>query len=1719
MHGIVASRTFSLRILRQKIFSMPILMLCYTLQSRDAHLMLLDCWRRWKSYWTKRKNWLRARWKFRLTWVHERQAHIFGEWKKYVKLVKTERLEKEAHGAMGHSANRRKGVVRSETKTDFVESSEKQNAREEFERGLFFAGKPLLVQCFTAMNDGAEGKLDMMPNKNEFVTLLRSLWERPLIKKASPDTKQSEQGTAKQEQEDDVSTTSTLSQMSEQLVPVNDRELNVDSDVFAALASLDMKELANCVLTNEEILPEHVERFSIGLGDNYVPLVAMMLHKCTPYIAKRIILGDLKDQVMRCNSPLMALLIGTHVSRWSSLQLTTREVKSLTDDKILEKKSGSSFQMVFIVRCLALVLLKQRCRDLINTCKIEPSRKASLSEEEGVALVLRRQKLQKLWHTEEVMRDLLGVPLDPVLEEEKVRLKAEYAEFYVGKVERHIVVKKKETAVDPWIYNLDLGSLLREYAHLTGSLADTARDMRQPLLKRDDRLLRNGFLKQARKDYLELKAYTKSLRPEKKKRQKLGVKQKKPKKKKSKKKKKLNDDNDDEEEEQEEVQYDPEEMDNEEEVKEGEDQEMNGQDGFGYDSEGSEDESSAGVGGSKKEMDKTVDAKSDNDEDATKDDQSLSVADEDTKQSSALPVAMPDLTGELSPNHSQGTSFQLDPHVIMESWWPTPPKAAPPLPPNRSVKYSESAKAILKAQEYHDETNENIATRMITTSRNSVARIVTLLEQLGLPNLAVRQRSDYCRDKSGITTNKVTQLRSYTSPSTMVNVGANLVEVIHFKPYRLMQLKQYKLWWPRKWWQHERLSHAIENEIVEVQKLTCRAQDELTKVQVRYKEIDKEMQDYTKYMNQMRRRMVAIAGKTKEYDDGSNIQKSALKRLADTQRASRKKKEKALNKHNAIVAKAKVAMEEKRYEDVCSLLMESGCGDIENEEVAAHFDALNEMKDKNASDESARKEQNLAYRPVAKELITKNDALTAKYVEAVQSSEAKLKKAEIEFEEFCSQTDHVKTMFSHMAKEKFSTTLDVQDLSAKHLADLKSLKTSESSHQKVIAVLTRYCDELMAYSDHLVCVKQKEENPLPAATGPAKLGRSSTGLQPPSPIRKVISKTYTVALDTDEDGRVRSPLDGESPASLNRSAAGSRRSSPTKKVVEFFPTHDENAPLDTADDHLDMSLPQNMNTKTLEFLSNKKNRNKHGSRMSLVEFSKKISEEDQFSLNRKHIPSVSPGSMASNLKTAEKEVKISDELARSIRVEITDEYWNILEMMESQGQKSTVKVVEEDSSMTSSVTQDAQSVGNSNSISEDLMFFDEEDLEQYPLLNRKLNRTARIYQAVKQRCLLNDSDSMSYTSWPEIIEEELQMEMVEVLKEEAAILSKTDMHESRRRDVIFEINKRKGLIRRTMRAHTKKHKSHEIHSAIDPSTGELKEVSKDNLLPDPAGEEKEKYTDDQWRSSHEFKQESISMSANEDTNHLANTLKRQESVSAGLERQQSISKVRQRAAATKRRKAVVKVVLMDPFAAAGSRVNDRMNHNAKDDVVKKIAIDESDKFALLQPEQVQWRRDMLELKYELSELEEPRRAASSPEEAREHRERVKRERLLRKQEEAGRIEREVLAEMEADRLVALETEKMSDTTSELSLRDFNKHEKDSEHGGIITKVGSEDDDLEGDGDGKEGVFDFDTLFANGLIDEEEYDRLKIIRAAENKRLAAEAAEEAARKEVWAATHI
>ena len=154
----------------------------------------------------------------------------------------------------------------------------------------------------------------------------------------------------------------------------------------------------------------------------------------------------------------------------------------------------------------------------------------------------------------------------------------------------------------------------------------------------------------------------------------------------------------------------------------------------------------------------------------------------------------------------------------------------------------------------------------------TVARIIVILEQTGLPTLAETHSSDFCALQANVST--VPGKYSFKATKSYLHLGPNLVEMVHTKPSRIMQIKHFK-WWPKKWWQPNRLATAIESEVVSMESVTERARETLKDTQKEYKLVQQEVQMYTQYLGDSRKRMVSIGKKTRQYIEETGHTKNA----------------------------------------------------------------------------------------------------------------------------------------------------------------------------------------------------------------------------------------------------------------------------------------------------------------------------------------------------------------------------------------------------------------------------------------------------------------------------------------------------------------------------------------------------------------------------------------------------------------------------------------------------------------------------------------------------------------------------------------------------------------------------------------------------------------------------------------------------------------------------
>lgn len=226
-----------------------------------------------------------------------------------------------------------------------------------------------------------------------------------------------------------------------------------------------------------------------------------------------------------------------------------------------------------------------------------------------------------------------------------------------------------------------------------------------------------------------------------------------------------------------------------------------------------------------------------------------------------------------APASFQGNNNSYEPPLdtLLETWWPKLPKG-PPKNPQTLFKYSLNAKIQQDQDDAFKTTRKNITSRFVGMANATVARLISLLEQTGLPTLAEPHSSNFCK----LPANVSVAPGNYTFKPTKayVHLGPNLVEFIHSKPSRIMQINHLK-WWPKKWWQPNRLAEAIQAEILKMEQISKKTKNDLKATQKEYKALHNEVQTYTTSLGDSRKRMVSIGKRTRQYIEEAGHTKTA----------------------------------------------------------------------------------------------------------------------------------------------------------------------------------------------------------------------------------------------------------------------------------------------------------------------------------------------------------------------------------------------------------------------------------------------------------------------------------------------------------------------------------------------------------------------------------------------------------------------------------------------------------------------------------------------------------------------------------------------------------------------------------------------------------------------------------------------------------------------------
>ena len=74
---VIGRRAAVLRILRVNVNDRKVMVCAYALMNLNSHVIMLDCWRRWKLWWMNRCRWKSTLWHYRYMWFTNKQKAIF----------------------------------------------------------------------------------------------------------------------------------------------------------------------------------------------------------------------------------------------------------------------------------------------------------------------------------------------------------------------------------------------------------------------------------------------------------------------------------------------------------------------------------------------------------------------------------------------------------------------------------------------------------------------------------------------------------------------------------------------------------------------------------------------------------------------------------------------------------------------------------------------------------------------------------------------------------------------------------------------------------------------------------------------------------------------------------------------------------------------------------------------------------------------------------------------------------------------------------------------------------------------------------------------------------------------------------------------------------------------------------------------------------------------------------------------------------------------------------------------------------------------------------------------------------------------------------------------------------------------------------------------------------------------------------------------------------
>ena len=505
---LIGTHATTLKVLRENLFNRKVLVCAYALLQRDVNVIFLECWRRLQLWWCSRARWKALKWQFRGLWYANRARNILAVWRQYA----TSRAINRQAGNEGsdddddaHLVLRMRGSSSAGGDMDSIFSQTDPSLGPLHSRGgSLDEGSVLSLSCASVSGDAVSIASVGGATKSQFIPLppvlggiacgtydmMKLLRLEPAPRRPSALSFQvqclaASRVQARQRRQREVEDARYGSALDKPYDPKDMQAL-----LQRQVDNLDFEGVLAAIAGGAVVEAHHVQQVYKYIGENNLPLFNLLASNSPSYFIDRFVKGDRTAEILSIADPIKAVVVSSQAQRWERGKLSTRELSLIdsfhgADDEIYGW-AGS----LLLVRSVALMLFKRKISLLVRSCgSLAPAH----TDQQEVDEIMKRKRLDRVYSAAKGVMLMMGVQ-DPDLSVPP----APPPLFQTVEV-RHA------RQIDSWVKGLDIYALLSEYSEMTGKFSSEAKALRDPLVSRDDRLIRDGFMRFARSEFLALR--------------------------------------------------------------------------------------------------------------------------------------------------------------------------------------------------------------------------------------------------------------------------------------------------------------------------------------------------------------------------------------------------------------------------------------------------------------------------------------------------------------------------------------------------------------------------------------------------------------------------------------------------------------------------------------------------------------------------------------------------------------------------------------------------------------------------------------------------------------------------------------------------------------------------------------------------------------------------------------------------------------------------------------------------------------------------------------------------------------------------------------------------------------------------------------------------------------------------------------------------------------